>query len=210
AGRANWPKMEQAIARIKAARAAGQQVGADIYPYVNNGLGITALVHPRHSAAGRDDLLRKLADPDTRAGIRREIETEGGWENWYRHVGSDWDRVVLVQIKARAYAGHNGQSLAAIARASGKDPWDVFFEIAHAGAASALTLHDRGRIAPGAAADLVVFDVDRTRDRSTFAEPGRTAEGVVHVLVNGRPVIESGKPTAERPGRVLRRAGHRR
>src|SRR4051794_17436299 len=124
AGEANWPKMEQAIARIKAARAAGQQVGADIYPYVNNGLGITALVHPRHSAAGRDDLLRKLADPDARAGIRREIETEGGWENWYRHVGSDWDRVVLVQIKAGAYARHNGETLAAIARASGKDPWD--------------------------------------------------------------------------------------
>jgi N-acyl-D-amino-acid deacylase len=76
-------------------------------------------------------------------------------------------------------------------------------------AANELTLHDRGRISPGAAADLVVFDFDRTRDRSTFAEPGRTAEGIVHVLVNGRPVIESGKPTADRPGRVLRRAGHR-
>jgi N-acyl-D-amino-acid deacylase len=74
-------------------------------------------------------------------------------------------------------------------------------------AANDLTLYDRGRIAPGAAADLVVLDVDRTRDRSTFARPNQPAEGIVHVLVNGRPVIESARPTAERPGRVLRRGG---
>ena len=46
AGRANWGKMDLAIARIKAARAAGQEVGADVYPYINNGLGIRALIHP--------------------------------------------------------------------------------------------------------------------------------------------------------------------
>jgi N-acyl-D-aspartate/D-glutamate deacylase len=74
-------------------------------------------------------------------------------------------------------------------------------------AANDLTLYDRGRISPGAAADLVVFDFDRTVDRSTFAEPNRPAEGIVHVLVNGRPVIEAGRPTSERPGRVLRRGG---
>jgi N-acyl-D-aspartate/D-glutamate deacylase len=52
AGRANWGKMDLAIARIQAARAAGEEVAADIYPYVNNGLGIRALIHPRHSAQG--------------------------------------------------------------------------------------------------------------------------------------------------------------
>ena len=43
--------------------------------------------------------MSKLADPAARREIRREIEAEGGWENWYRHVGSDWDKVVLVQKK---------------------------------------------------------------------------------------------------------------
>ena len=52
AGQANWPKMEQALALIKAARASGQQVTADIYPYINNGLGLEAFLHPRHSGQG--------------------------------------------------------------------------------------------------------------------------------------------------------------
>jgi N-acyl-D-aspartate/D-glutamate deacylase len=76
-------------------------------------------------------------------------------------------------------------------------------------AANELTLYDRGRIAPGAAADLVAFDFERIGDRSTFAEPGKSAAGVVHVLVNGVAVIESGRTSAALPGRVLRRAGHR-
>ncbi len=46
------------------------------------------------------------------------------------------------------------------------------------------------------------------RDRSTFAEPTLTAEGIIHVMVNGRFVIENGKTNRrERPGRVLRRPG---
>ena len=43
AGRQNWGKMQLAIARIKAARASGEQVTSDIYPYINNGLGIACV-----------------------------------------------------------------------------------------------------------------------------------------------------------------------
>ncbi len=60
AGRQNWGKMQLAIARIKAARADGQQVTADIYPYVNNGLGIDAFIHPRHFGQGRARLISRL------------------------------------------------------------------------------------------------------------------------------------------------------
>ena len=74
-------------------------------------------------------------------------------------------------------------------------------------AANDLKLYDRGRIAPGSAADPVVFDATRVRDRSTFAEPNLPSEGIIHVLVNGRFVIEQGKTTAALPGRVLRRQG---
>src|SRR5262245_446610 len=73
AGRGNWGKMDLAIARIKAARAAGQEVGADVYPYVNNGLGIRALIHPRHSAKGPDDLVRRLNDTTVGIGIGRWV-----------------------------------------------------------------------------------------------------------------------------------------
>jgi N-acyl-D-aspartate/D-glutamate deacylase len=47
-------------------------------------------------------------------------------------------------------------------------------------------LVDRGRVCPGAYADLVLFDPDRVRDRSTYEEPRLRAEGIAHVLVNGR------------------------
>ena len=104
AGRQNWGKMQLAIARIKAARAAGHQVTADIYPYVNNGLGMAAFIHPRHFGEGREKLIRQLDDLKLRAEIRKEMETTDGWENWYRHVGYDWNRVVIGQPNDPRYS----------------------------------------------------------------------------------------------------------
>lgn len=66
-------------------------------------------------------------------------------------------------------------------------------------------LRDRGRIARGQAADLVVFDPAQVQDHATFERPHQYATGFVHVLVNGVPVVEAGQPTGARPGRVLRR-----
>ena len=59
--------------------------------------------------------------------------------------------------------------------------------------------------APGAYADLCVFDPETVIDRATFAEPTLPAAGIEHVFVNGSPVWSEGKPTGERPGRALRR-----
>lgn len=134
AGRQNWGKMPLAIAKIKAARAAGQQVTADIYPYINNGLGIEAFIHPRHAAEGHQRLLRKLDDPAVRAEIRKEMETTAGWENWYRHVGQDWSRVIVGGTDDLRYKALAGQSVADLAKARGEDPWDTFFNLVRSGA----------------------------------------------------------------------------
>ncbi len=66
---------------------------------------------------------------------------------------------------------------------------------------------DRGVLRVGNAADIVVFDVARVRDRATYAEPHQLAEGMVHVLVNGRNALRDGAVSGERAGRVLRRDG---
>ncbi len=134
AGQQNWGKMPQAIARIKAARAAGQQVAADIYPYINNGLGIAALVHPRHASAGLAKLIERLDDAKLQAEIRQEMQTTDGWENWYRHVGYDWDRIIVGQTDANKYREQTGQSIAAIAKHHSEDPWDTFFALLKSGA----------------------------------------------------------------------------
>ncbi len=74
-------------------------------------------------------------------------------------------------------------------------------------------LHGRGRLAPGYAADLVLFDPARVAMRPTemvYDLPRgqrrllQRAEGIVDVLVNGTPVVADGAPTGRRPGRVLR------
>jgi N-acyl-D-amino-acid deacylase len=62
----------------------------------------------------------------------------------------------------------------------------------------------RGVIREGAAADLVVFDPARVGDRSTYAAPHASPDGIAHVIVNGTFVVRGGQPTAARPGIVLR------
>ena len=73
--------------------------------------------------------------------------------------------------------------------------------------AARLRLPDRGRVAEGAVADLVVFDPDSVIDHSTFEDPHQLSEGVRHVFVQGEAVISDGVHTGARPGRVLRRGG---
>lgn len=281
AGQANWAKMDLALARVRAARAAGQDVAVDVYPYVNNGLGIRALLHPRHAAEGQAALMARLDDPRVRAEMRREMEELSGWENWYAHAGKDWDRIVLGDIEHPPYRQYAGSTIQEIADAEGKDAWDVFFEVARAGAfampqtmleankfaamraeftsfdtdvgpaggsriashprgygsfprilaryvrefgvmtleeaihkmtaaaANEILAFDRGRLAPGLAADIVVFDAERIRDRATFGQPTLPSEGVSLVVVNGEVVLEGGEQTNARPGRVLRGPGFR-
>ncbi len=74
--------------------------------------------------------------------------------------------------------------------------------------ADTLGLGDRGRLVAGHMADLVVFDPAAIQDHATFDEPHQYATGVVHVLVNGVPVLRDGEHTGALPGRVVRGPGY--
>lgn len=280
AGKQNWGKMPLAIAKVKAARAQGEQVTADIYPYINNGLGIAAFIHPKHFAEGSERLMQQLIAPEKRAEIRREMETTDGWENWFRHVGYDWNRVVVGATSDQKYKDYVGKSVAEIAAAMKEDAWETFFSLvtanafvlpqsmteankilamqqdfvsfctdvgpaggdsfashprafgafprllsryvrdlgaisleravaqASATAANNVLVRDRGRIAEGLAADVIVFDFDKVQDHATFEKPDALSTGMHFVIVNGRLVLEEGKFTGARPGRVLRGPGY--
>jgi N-acyl-D-amino-acid deacylase len=67
----------------------------------------------------------------------------------------------------------------------------------------------RGRIAPGAAADMVVFDLDAVRERATYEQPLTPPDGIVHVIVNGVLALENGAVTGHSAGRILSRDGRR-
>lgn len=66
-------------------------------------------------------------------------------------------------------------------------------------------LADRGRIAPGKAADLTVFDPNRIAPRATYLNPIQTAQGVQWVIVGGKIALREGRQTEERAGIFLRR-----
>ncbi|MDP2955751.1 MAG: D-aminoacylase [Longimicrobiales bacterium] len=279
AGRDNWPLMEQALVLIDSARAAGMDVTADIYPYVRNGLGIGSFLHPRHYAQGDSAFLVTLSDPEVRRALRREVETTTDWENWYRHVGMDWENVLIDEAPDSVDQRVVGESVAGAARVLGTDPWNAFFDLVQAGgvgvnplsmneeqkwaafgrswvmvdtdaspsnpatrssdhpraygafprviakyvredraltledavrrmtslAAHRLGLRDRGLVAPGMVADLLVFDPDSIQDRATFGDPMQYSTGIDWVIVNGVPVIADGELQNAKPGRLLRR-----
>ena len=68
-----------------------------------------------------------------------------------------------------------------------------------------MRLADRGLIREGMAADLVILDLDRVRDKATFFEPHQHSEGIDFVFVNGTAVVDGGKLTNALAGRVLTR-----
>ena len=280
AGQENWPLMADALALIDSARAGGMDVTADIYPYIRNGIGLGSFLHPRHYAGGTAAFLETLGDPALRAELRLEVETTSDWENWYRHVGMNWDDVLIVSASDGVNSAVINQSITEAAQMLGTDPWNAFFDLVQAGgvsvnprsmneeqkwlalgaeyvmidtdaspvnpvntegahprafgafprviakyvredsvlsledavhrmslmAARRLGLHDRGIIAPGMLADLVVFDPEQIRDMAEFgAGATQYAEGVDYLFVNGTPVIDDGQLMDVMPGRVLRR-----
>jgi N-acyl-D-amino-acid deacylase len=71
--------------------------------------------------------------------------------------------------------------------------------------ADRMGLDDRGRIAEGMRADIVMFDPATVRDRATFAEPHQYPEGIPWVIVNGVVTVDEGRFSDERAGMVLRR-----
>ncbi len=73
--------------------------------------------------------------------------------------------------------------------------------------ASNLKLRDRGLIKEGYFADVVVFDPATIQDHATFMAPHQYSTGVLHVLVNGVPVLANGEHTGATPGRVVRGPG---
>ena len=68
-----------------------------------------------------------------------------------------------------------------------------------------LRIGDRGLIAPGFKADVVVFDLAKIEDRATYENPTELPQGIDYVLVNGVLAVEEGELTRARSGEVLRR-----
>ncbi len=74
--------------------------------------------------------------------------------------------------------------------------------------ASTIGMVDRGVLAPGMLADVVVFDSATVIDHATYAKPAEPSDGIRHVLVNGVFALRDGAPTGQKAGRALARSAH--
>jgi N-acyl-D-amino-acid deacylase len=72
--------------------------------------------------------------------------------------------------------------------------------------ADQIGLNDRGRLARGKKADIVIFNSETIKDEATFGDPHRYPTGIQYVMVNGEVVVGQGEHTGARPGRVLRKS----
>src|SRR5437899_4985314 len=83
-GKTRWGSMPKIVAMIQAARDSGQDVTADMYPYVAGGTALASSLPPWMADGGMPKLLERLQDPATRAKAKGEMASEQrGWENLY-------------------------------------------------------------------------------------------------------------------------------
>lgn len=134
--RKNWGRMPEVLKRIETARAEGLKITADVYPYVAASTSLNACLPPWALEGGTERMLTRLADPETRTRLKRDITTDSlEWENIY--LGSGGAGGVLVgSVNNPALAALQGQRLSEIASAQNKDPLDALFD---------LILADRGQ-----------------------------------------------------------------
>ncbi len=277
AGRNNWGRMKEAVARIERARAEGVDISANMYPYDAARNGLDNNVPDWAHAGGTSEMLARFHDRKLRARIKSEL--------WHGGLGEQTpEGILLVSALNPELKKYMGKRLSEAARQMGKSPEDALLDLVEAdrgnvsvvrfvmseedvqlglrqpwvalgidepgqavdgpfgeelvhprgyGAAPRLIgryardlklfsveeavrkmtslparrmrLWDRGLLRPGMAADVTVFDPAKVRDLATYEQPLRYPEGVEHVIVNGKVVLDAGRLTAERPGRPLLR-----
>jgi N-acyl-D-amino-acid deacylase len=126
--KANWGRMNEAVAAIEKANAAGGHVSATMYPYTAGGTGLAATLPLWVQEGGRDRMLERLKDPATRATARREIETKlDGWENLL--MAATFDGIQVASVPREFDQSIVGMRISQIATERNADPWDVYFSL---------------------------------------------------------------------------------
>ncbi len=129
AGQANWPKMDEVIARVEAARAEGLPITADMYTYTAGATGLDAAMPPWVQEGGLQAWRRRLQDPAIRRRVLQEMRTPtDAWESLYLLAGSP-ERVLLVAFKQDSLKYLTGRTLASVAADRGKSPEEVAMDL---------------------------------------------------------------------------------
>ncbi len=134
AGRANWGRMPAVLQRLEQARAAGQDVGANQYPWNASGNPLSAELPAFMVEGGTTALLERLRDPRQRARAREEHLKGPSGREWPEKAG----RILVAGVYDPALKAAEGRTIAELAAARGQDPFEALLD---------LLLADRGNTA---------------------------------------------------------------
>ena len=128
AGKANWGKLDTALAHIDAARAKGQRITADMYTYTAGATGLDAAMPPWVQSGGLEAWISHLKDPATRAKVLAEMRADKPtYENLYHHAGADG--TLLLAFKNPKLKPLTGKTLAQVAKMRGKSPEETAMDL---------------------------------------------------------------------------------
>ncbi|HEY2352851.1 MAG TPA: D-alanyl-D-alanine carboxypeptidase/D-alanyl-D-alanine-endopeptidase [Candidatus Acidoferrum sp.] len=127
-GKTRWGNMTKVVAQIQAARDAGQDVTADMYPYVAGGTALASSLPPWVADGGMEKLLERLHDPATRAKIKAEMAADHPtWENLFFDSGNGAG-VMVSGVENPDLKKFDGKTIAQIAAIQKKSQLDTLFD----------------------------------------------------------------------------------
>jgi N-acyl-D-amino-acid deacylase len=127
-GKTRWGNMAKIVAQIQAARDAGQDVTADMYPYIAGGTALASSLPPWVADGGMEKILERLHDPKIRAKIKLEMASDHpDWENLYFDTGGGSGVMVAGTVNPELKK-FDGKTIAQIAEAQKKSQLDTLFD----------------------------------------------------------------------------------
>jgi len=128
AGKSNWGRMPEVVAKINAARAAGADVFADTYAYTAWYNDFSAFIPPWAHDGGTQKLVERLKDPATRARIRKDMLTPSrDWDNEWQEIPGP-EAIMIGAVQNPALLSMQGKRLSEVAKLWNKDPIDALFD----------------------------------------------------------------------------------
>jgi N-acyl-D-amino-acid deacylase len=129
AGRPNWPRIDDVIRKVEAARAEGLRITADMYTYTAGATGLDAAMPPWVQEGGYKAWAARLKDPAIRRRVKREMAAPTDeWENLLLAAGTP-DNVLLVGFKNQALKPLTGKTLSQVAARRGTSPEETAMDL---------------------------------------------------------------------------------
>jgi dihydroorotase/N-acyl-D-amino-acid deacylase len=176
-----WGRMPELVASIAQARANGQDVTANVYPYRAGQNNLASIIPPWAHDGGKEAMLGRLKDPALHDRLVNEIEHGIPGSDWYDHYTAtgSWEGMLLVSLSNPSYKKFEGQRMNEVIAAIGGKPIDALFKILEDNNGSVPTIyfhHDENDMRYALKQPFVSIGSDGT----AVAITGPTAEGHPH------------------------------